>query len=334
MAQARSIRMHRYVDDWLIQARDKATCFQDTQTLLALCQELGWVVNLEKSKLEPKPVFNLVGYQYNLFQGVVRPSPERWEALNYKISSILFRTTCSVRQPMSLIGLLRAMEKQVLSESLHMRPIQWHLKNHWHITESLEKIILIPHLTWWLKDKNVLPDKHLHPLRHTVQIFTDALNKGWGTYLGDSTTRDIWSISESKLHINFPEFEPLCQGQVVLVATDNTTVVAYINKKGAIRSGSLCSLLWRFLMQPQKDLPEGRSHSGPAQCDSRQAVQTSAGHSDGMVAAPGGLSSDLPQVAPSQERLVCHQVQQQIALVRVPNPRCECTGSGRSEPAL
>ena len=28
--------------DWLIQARDRNTCFQDTQTLLALCQDLGW----------------------------------------------------------------------------------------------------------------------------------------------------------------------------------------------------------------------------------------------------------------------------------------------------
>ena len=47
MAQARNIRMHQYLD---------------TQTLLALCQELGWVVNLKKSELEPKQIFNFVGY--------------------------------------------------------------------------------------------------------------------------------------------------------------------------------------------------------------------------------------------------------------------------------
>ena len=86
MAQARNIRMHQYLDDWLIQARDKVTCFQDTQTLLALCQELGWVVNLKKSELEPK---------------------QRWAALNSKINSLLSRTSCSVRQLMSLIGLLK-----------------------------------------------------------------------------------------------------------------------------------------------------------------------------------------------------------------------------------
>ena len=32
-----------------------------------------------------------------------------------------------------------------------------------------------------------------------------------------------------------------------LIATDNTTVVAYINEEGSLRSGSLCALLWLLL---------------------------------------------------------------------------------------
>ena len=35
--------------------------------------------------------------------------------------------------------------------------------------------------------------------------------------------------------------------KIVLVATDNTTVVLYINKEGGMRSGPLCALLWRIL---------------------------------------------------------------------------------------
>ena len=31
------------------------------------------------------------------------------------------------------------------------------------------------------------------------------------------------------------------------MATDNTTVVSYINKEGGMRSGALCTLLWRIL---------------------------------------------------------------------------------------
>ena len=39
----------------------------------------------------------------------------------------------------------------------------------------------------------------------------------------------------------------LCCNKTVLIATDNTTVVAYINKEGRMKSGSLCALLWRIL---------------------------------------------------------------------------------------
>ena len=93
----------------------------------------------------------------------------------------------------------------------------------------------------------------LHPLRHALQLFTDASNEGWGAHLGDCTAKGISSQPESKLHINFlelkavflalKEFELLCRDQTVLVAMDNTTVVAYINKEGGMRSGSLCALL-------------------------------------------------------------------------------------------
>ena len=75
-------------------------------------------------------------------------------------------------------------------------------------------------------------------------------------------------------------------------------------------------------------------HSRLAQCDSRQAVQTLTGHSDGVVSAPRGLCTDLPQVAPSQDRPICHQVQQQTASVHVSSPGCKSLGCKHSESVL
>ena len=63
MALQRGIRIHQYLDDWLVRATSYQTCLQHTQTLVALCRELGWLVNKEKSELDPKQVFNFVGYQ-------------------------------------------------------------------------------------------------------------------------------------------------------------------------------------------------------------------------------------------------------------------------------
>ena len=156
---------------------------------------------------------------------------------------------------MSLIGLLTATEKQGHLGRLHMRPIQWHLKNNWRVPKSLEKVIPIPRslhprLQWWLSEDNVLTGQPLHPIKHALQIFTDASKEGWGTHLNKHTARGSWSLPESKLHINYlelkavflalKEFQGLCNGKIVLVATD-TTVVSYINKEGGMRSGPLCA---------------------------------------------------------------------------------------------
>ena len=177
-------------------------------------------------------------------------------------------------QFMSLIGLQTAIEKQVHRGQLHMRPIHWHLKNNWRVPESLEKVIPIPrslqpHLRWRLEESNVLPGQPLHPLKHALQIFTDASKEGCsadiyrrikrrvGHSLKRTHCKGTWSLPESKLHINhlelktvflaLKEFQDLCSNNIVLVATDNTTVVAYINKEGGMKSGSLCALLWRIL---------------------------------------------------------------------------------------
>ena len=141
----------------------------------------------EKSELEPQQVFNFVGYQFDLRSGRVRPTPDRWQSLQGKIQTLLLLPACPVRQFMSLIGLLTATEKQVHLGRLHMRPIQWHLKNNWRVPESLEKVIplprsLHPHLQWWLNESNVLQGQPLHPIKHALQIFTDASKEGWGAH--------------------------------------------------------------------------------------------------------------------------------------------------------
>ena len=66
MAQNKGIRIHQYLDDWLVTATSHQTCLHHTQTLEAVCQDLDWIVNMEKSKLEPIQIFDFIGYQFNL----------------------------------------------------------------------------------------------------------------------------------------------------------------------------------------------------------------------------------------------------------------------------
>ena len=58
-----------------------------------MCQQLGWLVNLEKSELEPKQDLDFVGYQFDLRSGRVRLTPDRWQRsssrpISYKTHSV------------------------------------------------------------------------------------------------------------------------------------------------------------------------------------------------------------------------------------------------------
>ena len=73
MAIHKGIRIHQYLDDWLVRARSHQACLQHTKILVEICQKLGWLVNADKSELDPKQMFDFVGYQFNL-RPVAEPS--------------------------------------------------------------------------------------------------------------------------------------------------------------------------------------------------------------------------------------------------------------------
>ena len=215
----------------------------------------------EQGKLAPKQV---LGYQFDLKEGKVRPTTERWQVLTDKIQSILSG------QP-------------------------------------------------------------LHPLKLALQIFTDASKEGWGTHLDKHTARGTWSLPEIKLHINhlelkavflaLNEFRTLCCNKTVLIATDNTTVVAYINKQGGMKSGSLCALLWRILSWCTRQQVTLRARHIPGWLNviadklSRLGQTIQSGHfiqKCSKLYAPGGISPKwtcLPPGSTTNFHSLCHRTQ-------------------------
>ena len=80
--------------------------------------------------------------------------------------------------------------------------------------------------------------------------------------------------------------------------------------------------------------PRGSSHPWPAECDSRQAIQTWPDHSNRVVTSSRSVPSYMLPVAPAPSGSVCHQIQQQIATVWVTGPRPPGMGSGCTQPLL
>ena len=103
-----------------------------------------------------------------------------------------------------------------------------------------------------------------------VHHFHGHLDPGRGRPHGDSQIAVVWTRSERELHINVLELRAVIlalyhwatvlQGRHVLIATDNNTVVAYINKQGGTHSNLLLRLvvdlfLW---LQTQDITPRAR----------------------------------------------------------------------------
>ena len=213
-----------------------------------------------KSELNPTQVFSFVGYEYHLDSALVKPTQERWLKLQDLILRLKSKHVLTARCLMSLIGLLAS--KMVPEGRLHMRPFQFHLKEHWRYPQLLDSLLpwteaIAAHLDWWQNPSNVMKGADLHPKDHSIQLFTDASNEGWGADLDQNSTKGLWSDREKRLHINILElkavslalrnFKDQCQNQTVLVATDNSAVVAYINKQGGTHSAEMCALLWKIM---------------------------------------------------------------------------------------
>ena len=159
IALSQGVRIHQYLDDWLVRAKDPDSCARDVQKLIMLVGKLGWIVNFKKSELNPTQDLEFLGYQFNLREGLVYPNQKKLDKLKILVVSILQGHNTTPRKLMSLIGVMASMEKTVPLGRIHVRPFQWFLKTNWQFPQSLDKVVPISqlikdHLAWWMDPQN------------------------------------------------------------------------------------------------------------------------------------------------------------------------------------
>jgi ribonuclease HI len=264
-ARSRGIVIHAYLDDWIIRCLIVVNLLRQTQEVLQVANALGMLVNWAKSHLRPTQDLTFVGVRYMLELGLaVVPVVRIEEKLEPLLEKLLRKKWLIAAQWKSLIGTMSSMMRQIPLGRLRMRPIQWHLATRWrpsrdspytkvHLTEDL-----IQHLNWWRSRENVLEGMPLESFKETVQIFTDASSRGWGGHLAGNPegVQGLWQESDVKRDINWKELKAVLltllelkdsvKNQKVLVATDNSTVVSYINKQGGMISSQLMTLTWEL----------------------------------------------------------------------------------------
>lgn len=179
---------------------------------------------------------------------------------------VLLAETVMAMVWLQLLGLLNAAVDLVPLGRLYTRPLQLHLLALWHpASGDLAASVPVPQmiqdhlLRWtgptWLRTGVPL----LSPPPH-LSVYTDASLSGWGAHLllDCRVVSSRWPSELSDKHINWLEikavwlalsnWETLSKRQEVLVLSDNSTVVSYLQKQGGTRSPTLCMLLYQMML--------------------------------------------------------------------------------------
>jgi ribonuclease HI len=248
------LSLFQYLDDWLGECLAKGICDEQAATLVKLCYTLGLMVNFKKSELIPSQRFTFIGIDFDLLEGKIYPTAKNVGKILDAVAQFLRCPNQTAKDWESLLGILGSQDRFIPWGRFHLRPIQLHFQSVWRPSTGLQSDrVPVPeslhsHLQWWNQEYRLLRGVPLEPPEFKVKLFTDASTKGWGAHLDNRTAQGSWSAQERLLHINVLEMRAVRLSLLafkvppqsnILVATDNSTVVAYVNKQGGTRSRDL-----------------------------------------------------------------------------------------------
>ena len=257
-----------YLDDWLVHHQCRETLVQHQQLLLVTLERLGLLVNVRKSQLEPTQDLQYLGVRFLLKEGTALLPQERVFATEALATKIGQRTHLTYHQASSLMGSLNWAASWIPLGRLALRPLQQYLRTqgllerHGHSCTHPQRVdqgLLQSLLSPWRDCRFLSQGIPIRRFRAELVLHTDASEHGWGAHLGDFQAHGTWTPLDQDLHINVLElravllalqaFRYRVQGRQILVSTDNTSVVAYINHQGGTRSATLLQetshlLLW------------------------------------------------------------------------------------------
>ena len=144
--------------------------------------------------------------------------------------------------------------------------------------------------------------------------------EGWVAHMDQCRIYGSWSQQEQSLHINilkmraigyaFRQFN-IPTDCVILVSSDNSTVVAYVSKQG--RTSSVLPMEETYLLfhlLQSREMEQSKVSPWAQECDSRVPVQTKPNPSIRMVSPPFHHPENTENLELSNGGFVCHQREQ------------------------
>ena len=260
----KGIRLLNYIDDWLICANSAQEVALHTKVTIAHLQTLGFSLNWEKSVLVPSQQITYIGVSLDSTTMMAHLSQERID--NFLSCLALFQCGRKITYQtcMKMSGLMASAIYLIRLSRLSMRPFQrWMLSLQVPPSQGGRIVTVSQHcmatLAPWTAPSFLSQGVRMGEVVSRKLITTDASLSGWGATFEGRTARGLWSQELQTNHINYLElmaiflavqhFEQWIVGCHVLIRTDNTTAMCYVNKQGGLSSPVLdrlaCELtLW------------------------------------------------------------------------------------------
>ena len=292
-----------------------------------------FIINRKKSELDLTQDLQFLGIRLRLDLGDASlPESKAWEivARACYLSSLQVLNYSQVSQ---LMGSLNWASGLIPLGRLYLRPLQRHfhslgLTDRFKPPRRSDPLVLANLLRHWQDLRFLTSGIPIRTFQADFTIFTDASTQGWGAHMGDSQISGTWIRTDRKLQINCLELKavvsalkhwaPVLQGHQVMIATDNSTVVSYINKQGGTHS-HLVTFDSRAspLVRGSEHNGQSKAYSRLSERDSRPPISFESANIDKVEPPPRDREMYLRALGDTRSRHVCESVELPPSLVHV-----------------
>ena len=256
----RGLKISAWFDDIILVANSISLLLEQLHFTLLTLKSLGFIPNREKSMLTPSQTINHLGFIWDSVNFNISVPEKKVIALKNLCRKTLSRRV-SLRFLNKILGTIENFRIGFVYAPLHYRGIQhdvafyislgYDWDDHIDLSDSA-----IDDINWWLHCSLKLTPKSLTPFLPQITITTDSSKTGWGAVASNGLeTSGFWSDTESLSHINYLETQAVnlgflslcrdCSNTSILIKSDNTSAVAYINNMGG-RSAKISGVIFEL----------------------------------------------------------------------------------------
>jgi hypothetical protein len=253
-----------YLDDFFIIGETFQECSQSVDLTVSLLTSLGFIINSRKSVLTPSTRCKFLGFLLDTNRLTLELPREKKSKIKQRVEHFKNKTSCLIQEFARFIGTLvsacPAMKYGWLytkrferCKQLALQANSFNFQSQMNLSSHLQSDFL-----WWERNIDVGYNDIKRDSFH-LEIFTDASLTGWGACTETEKTHGWWTETEKLDHINYLELKAIylalqcftknLANQYILIRSDNTTAVSYINRMGSVRFPKLANLarkIWRF----------------------------------------------------------------------------------------